>query len=54
MKSIPIYDLFYHVTFDIRRPLPKTSTSNKYVLVAIDHYSKWCETCLVKEHDDAT
>jgi hypothetical protein len=21
------------------------------VLVAIDHYSKWCETRLIKEHD---
>jgi hypothetical protein len=21
------------------------------VLVAIDHYSKWCETWLIKEHD---
>jgi hypothetical protein len=54
MKSIPIYDLFYHVTLDTTRPLPKTSIGNKYVLVAIDHYSKWCETRLVKEHDATT
>jgi hypothetical protein len=54
MKSIPIYDLFYHVTLDTTRPLPKTSTGNKYVLVDIDHYSKWCETHLVKEHDVTT
>jgi len=54
MKSISIYDLFYHVTLDITRPLPKTSSGNKYVLVAIDHYSKRCETRLVKEHDVIT
>jgi hypothetical protein len=44
MKSIPIYDFFYYVTFNIIGPLPKTTDGNKYVLVAIDHYSKWCET----------
>jgi hypothetical protein len=54
MKSIPIYDLFYHVTFDTTRPLPKTSTGNKYVFVVIDHYFKWCETHLVKEHGATT
>jgi hypothetical protein len=44
MKGIPICDLFYHVTLDIARPLPETTNGNKYVLVAIDHYFKWCET----------
>jgi len=54
MKSIPICDLFYRVTLDTTRPLPKTTNGNKYVLVVIDHYSKWCETRLVKEHDAHT
>jgi hypothetical protein len=40
MKSIPICDLFYQVVFDIIGPLPEIITSNKYVLEAIDHYSK--------------
>jgi hypothetical protein len=43
MKSIPICNLFYRVTMDIARPLLKTTNGNKYVLVVIDHYSKWCE-----------
>jgi hypothetical protein len=43
MKSIPICDLFYCVAMDIARPLLKTTNGNKYVLVAINHYSKWCE-----------
>jgi hypothetical protein len=54
MKNIPICDLFYHVVMDIVRPLPKTTNGNKDVLVAIDHYSKWCEARLVKEHDGCT
>jgi hypothetical protein len=44
MKSIPICDLFYHVALDTIGPLPETTNGNKYVLVDIGHYSKWCET----------
>jgi len=40
MKSIPICNLFYHVAMDIVGPLPETIDGNKYVLVAINHYSK--------------
>jgi hypothetical protein len=43
MKNILIYDFFYCVVFDIVGPLLETTNGNKYVLVAIDHYSKWCE-----------
>jgi hypothetical protein len=39
------------MVLDIVRPLTETSSGNKYVFVAIDHYSKSCETCHVKEHD---
>ncbi len=51
MKSIPICDLFYRIAFDTTRPLPKTLNGNKYMLVAIYHYFKWCETRLVKSCD---
>jgi hypothetical protein len=53
MKNILICDLFYHVTLNIVGLLPKISTSNKYVLVVVDHYFKWCEVHPVKEHDVA-
>ncbi len=53
MKSIPMCDILYRVALDIARPLPETSNGNKYIIVVIDHYSKWCETHLVKEHDVA-
>ncbi len=51
MKSFLICNLFYHVALDTIGPLPETTNGNKYVLVVIDHYSKLCETQLVKEHD---
>jgi transposase-like protein len=54
MKSIPIYDLFYMVALDTTGPLPETKDENKYVLVAIDHYSKWCEARPVRDHDVTT
>jgi len=44
MKSIPICDSFYRVAMDILGPLPEITDGNKYVLITIDHYSKWCET----------
>ncbi len=43
--------MFYHVVFYICGPLHEATIGNKYVLMAIDHYSKWCEVQFVKEHD---
>jgi hypothetical protein len=50
MKSIPLCDLFYRVALDTNGPLQETTNGNKYVLVVIDHYSKWCEAQPIKEH----
>jgi hypothetical protein len=41
LKSIPVCDLFHRVALDTAGPLPETRSGNKYILVAIDHYSKW-------------
>jgi hypothetical protein len=51
MKNITICDLFYRVVMDTIGPLLETNDGNKYVLVVIDHYFKWCEAQHVKEHD---
>jgi hypothetical protein len=54
LKSIPICDLFHRVALDTTGPLPETKSRNKYILVAIDHYSKWCEVKAVANHGAKT
>ncbi len=54
LKSIPICDLFHRIALDIAGPLPETKAGNKYILVAIDHYSKWCEAKAVADHGAKT
>ncbi len=54
LKSIPICDLFHRVALDTVGPLPETRSGNRYILVAIDHYSKWCEAKAVADHSAKT
>jgi hypothetical protein len=54
MKSILVCDLFYQVVLDIASPLFETKSSNKYVLMAINYYSKWCEIKHASKHTIAT
>jgi hypothetical protein len=50
MKSIPVCELFYRVALDTARPLLEIESGNKYILVIIDHYLKWCEVKVVANH----
>ncbi len=51
MKNILVCDLFYRVALDIVGPLLETKDGNRYAMVAIDQYSKWCEARPIKDHD---
>ncbi len=54
MKSILVCDLFYRVALDTTGSLPETKSGNRYILMAIDHYSKWCEAKAVADHGAKT
>jgi hypothetical protein len=50
LKNIPICELFYKVAMDTIGPLLETKSENKYILVAIYYYSKWCKVKVVVDH----
>jgi hypothetical protein len=54
LKSILVCDLFYRVVMDTAGPLLETKLGNMYILVVIDHYSKWCEAKAVADHGAQT
>jgi transposase-like protein len=54
LKNISICDLFYKIALNTARPLPETNEGNKYILIAIDHYFKWCKTKAIPDHTIAT
>jgi len=54
LKSIPICELFYKIAMDTARPLPETNLGNRYIMVATNHYSKWCEANAIVDHGAKT
>ncbi len=50
LKSISVCELFYKIAMDTAWPLLETRLRNKYILMAIDHYSKWCEAKAVADY----
>ncbi len=54
LHNIPMCEFYYRVALDTLGPLLETKRRNKYLLVAIDHYSKSVEAKAVANHDVAT
>jgi transposase InsO family protein len=43
LHPLPIMGLGYRWSLDFARPLPLTIQHNRYVLVMVEHFSKWIE-----------
>ncbi len=41
--SLPIQGMFYCWSCDLARELPQTSKGNVYIMIMIEHFSKWVE-----------
>jgi hypothetical protein len=54
LKIIHVCELFYRVVMDTVGPLHETKFKNKYILAAINHYSKWCEAKIIANHGAKT
>src|SRR4051812_44889281 len=42
---------FYQVGIDVMGPLPKTLTGFRYIVVAVDHFTKWVEARAIADAD---
>ncbi len=42
-RTIPLTDIFERWDIDIVGPLPITRKGNRYIVVAIDYFSRWPE-----------
>lgn len=49
LHSIGIIEPFHQIGIDIVGPLPKTERDNKYIVVAMDYFTKWPEAKALKE-----
>jgi hypothetical protein len=43
---IPVQGPFHRIGIDIKGPSPITSNGNRYIIVAIDYFTKWPEAIL--------
>ena len=47
-QTIEVGEPFTFWAMDYMGPLPETSRGNRHILVAMDHFSKWCEAFRLK------
>jgi hypothetical protein len=43
MQSLPIMGMAYRWSLDFAGPLVTTQSEKRFVLIGIEHFSKWCE-----------
>eukprot|EP00873_Tetraselmis_striata_P007045 jgi/Tetstr1/427309/TSEL_017478.t1 len=54
LKPMPLFGLFYRFSVDSAGPLPTSSEGHKYVIVIVEHFSKWIELVSVRDLEAST
>eukprot|EP00873_Tetraselmis_striata_P036951 jgi/Tetstr1/457215/TSEL_043863.t1 len=54
LKPMPLFGLFYRFSVDSAGPLPTSSEGHKYVIVIVEHFSKWIEPVPVRDLEAST
>jgi len=54
MKQYNVGLPFERLAIDIAGPFPETNRGNKYILVAIDYFSKWHEVFAIPNQEAST
>jgi hypothetical protein len=47
LSPLPNQGMFYRWSCDLIRELPQTSKSNIYIMIMIEHFSKWVELVML-------
>ena len=48
LVPLAVKEPFYQIGIDVKGPLPRTSSGNRYIIVAMDYFTKWPEARAVE------
>eukprot|EP00873_Tetraselmis_striata_P042211 jgi/Tetstr1/462475/TSEL_007470.t2 len=54
LKPMPLFGLFYRFSVDSAGQLPTSNEGHKYVIVIVEHFSKWIELVPVRDLEAST
>ena len=54
LQSLEVSEPFTFWAMDYMGPLPETTRGNRYILVLMDHFTKWCEAFPTKDQKAST
>ncbi len=49
LSPLPIQGIFYYWSCDLAKELPQTSRGNVYIMIMIEHFSKWVELVVLPD-----
>ena len=53
LHSLPTMGMFYHRSVDLARPFLEATYGNYYIMVMIEHFSKWVEVVAIHSKESS-